>query len=162
LKPGDIITVHALHADGQWYRRWQTTVESVDEKCIVTYSPSNSTVEDFERKPRIMSYALRSFYWFDKFYNLIEVFDADGALVEIYINIASAPQFVDGGMVFTDHELDVLMSIGSPAIIVDEDEFEIAIARYGYTPEFVTQCRAAVEEARLLAEKWPSCGIDDT
>jgi protein associated with RNAse G/E len=160
LKPGDIITVHALHADGQWYRRWQTTVESVDEKCIVTYSPPNSTVEDFERQPRILPRAIRSFYWFDKLYNLHERFDAAGALVEIYINIASAPQFVDGGIVFTDHELDVLMFIGSPAVIVDEDEFESAITRYGYAPEFVTRCRAAVVEARLLAENWSLRGAE--
>lgn len=39
MQPGDSITVSALHADGQWYRRWRTTIESIDEGCIVTFTP---------------------------------------------------------------------------------------------------------------------------
>ncbi len=44
--------------------------------------------------------------------------------------------------------------LGQPAHIIDQDEFEEAIALYGYTPEFQAQCWQAAEEARLLAESW--------
>lgn len=60
INPGDIITVQALHADGQWYRRWQTTVESIDGICIVTYSPPGSSVEDIGRGQRTHARAVRS------------------------------------------------------------------------------------------------------
>jgi protein associated with RNAse G/E len=93
-------------------------------------------------------------YWLDKFYNLLEVINTDGLLTQIYVNVASPPQFIDNGFNFIDHELDVSMPVGQPARIVDEDEFEVAITRYGYAPEFVALCRIAAEEARLLAERW--------
>jgi protein associated with RNAse G/E len=154
MKPDDAITVHALHADGQWYRRWPTTVESINDACIVTYSPANCPLEDAVRGSRTLPRAIRAYYWFDRFYNLVEEFAADGSLDEIYINIAGAPQMVEGGFSFIDHELDVSKQIGQPAVILDEDEFEAAIKQYGYQPEFIARCRAAVEAARELAERW--------
>jgi protein associated with RNAse G/E len=154
MQPGDLITVHALRADGRWYRRWQTTVESVTDTCVITFSPDNSTVEDTSRGAYTQLRALRTYYWLDRPYNLIEVIHAEGSIGEIYVNVASAPRFTDGEMHYVDHELDVSKLAGQPARIVDQDEFEAAVAQYGYTATFQEQCWRAAEEARLLAETW--------
>lgn len=159
INPGDIITVQALHADGQWYRRWQTTVESIDGICIVTYSPPGSSVEDIGRGQRTHARAVRSHYWFDRLYNSHEWFSAAGILNEIYINVASPPKFVEGGLTFIDHEIDVLKRSGEPTVVLDEDEFEAAITAFSYTAEFVARCRNAAEEAYLLAEHWQPHGL---
>lgn len=97
---------------------------------------------------------LRSYYWFDRFYNLIEVFETTGELLEIYINVASPPEFRDGEMSFKDHELDVSKYPPRLAELIDEDEFAEAIVKYQYSREFQEKMYAAAREALELAENW--------
>ena len=111
-------------------------------------------VEDRSRKSYTIEYILRSYYWFDKFYNLIEVFDTQGNFVEIYINIASPPEFENGGMSFKDHELDVSRFPPKAAQLVDEDEFAEAAVKYQYTQKFQDRMYSAAQEAIELANHW--------
>ena len=154
MKPGDIIHVRACKTDGTVYRSWHTTIESVDADSIVTISPAGGMVEDRKRIIYQNEHILRSYYWFDKFYNLIEVFDAQGNFVEIYINIASPPEFENGGMSFKDHELDVSRRLPHAAQLIDEDEFAEAIITYQYTKEFQEKMYSVAEEAMELANHW--------
>jgi protein associated with RNAse G/E len=154
MQPGEFITVYALHADEQWYRRWQTTVESVDDECIITFSPASSAGEHVTRGPYTLPFAMRGCYWLAKPYNLFEVLNADGSANEIYLNVASPPRIDGGELRYVDYELDVSLIPGQPAVIVDQDEFEEAIGAYGYSLDFQARCWKAAEEARQLAERW--------
>ncbi len=161
MKPGDHIHVRACKADGTVYRSWHTTIESVDADSIVTISPAVGMVEDRARVMYQNKHILRSYYWFDKFYNLIEVFDTQGNLIEIYINIASPPEFEDGRMSFKDHELDVSKYPPNPAKLIDEDEFAEAIITYQYTKEFQEKMYLAANEALELADHWQARPFPD-
>jgi protein associated with RNAse G/E len=161
MKPGDLIHVRACKADGTVYRSWHTAIESVDAGSLVTISPAGGRVWDRVRGEYFTQHVLRSYYWFDKFYNLIEVFDADGALVELYINIASPPRFDNGGMSFTDHELDVSKYPPEAAQLVDEDEFAEAIGKYQYTDDFQRKLHVAAREAMDLANNWQAKPVPD-
>ena len=88
INAGDLMTFRCLHANGQWYRRWQTTIESISETQIVTYAAPNGWVENVNRGVTHFPRAMRGYYWIDKFFNLIELINADGSLHEIYINVA--------------------------------------------------------------------------
>jgi len=154
MKPGDKIHVRACKADGTIYRSWHTTIESVDADSIVTISPAGGMVEDRKRVTYQTEHILRSYYWFDKFYNLIEVFDTRGNLIEIYINIAAPPEFEDGMMSFKDHELDVSKYPPNSAKLIDEDEFAEAAVKYQYTKEFQEKMYSAANEALDLANNW--------
>lgn len=154
MKPGDQIHVRARKADGTVYRSWHTTIESVDADSIVTISPANQPVFDLVRKQYFTQHILRSYYWHDKYYNLIEVFETSGELIEIYINIASPPELENGGMSFKDHELDVSKVFPGEARLVDEDEFAEAIVKYQYAQEFQEKLYAAAREALELADNW--------
>jgi len=154
MKIGDHIQVCACKADGTVYRSWYTIVESVDADLIVTISPAGSMVEDRVRIKYQNEHILRSYYWFDKFYNLIEVFDTQGNLIEIYINIAAPPEFEDDGMKFKDHELEVSRYPPKAAQLIDEDEFAEAAVKYQYTKEFQKKMYAVAEEALELANHW--------
>ena len=155
MKAGDQIQGHACKADGTIYRSWHTTIESVLTDSIVTISPANSMVIDKTKLgDHPIKHHLRSYYWFDKFYNLIEVFDVSGALVQIYINIASLPECINGQIIFKDHELDVVRDIPGMARIVDEDEFAEAVLKYQYSEEFQQSMYAAAQEALELANRW--------
>jgi protein associated with RNAse G/E len=154
MKTGDKIHVRACKADGSVYRSWHTMIESVDGDSIVTISPAGGMVEDRARIHYQNEHILRSYYWFEKFYNLIEVFDTQGNLVEIYINVASPPEFEDGVMSFKDHELDVSKVPPKAAQLIDEDEFAEAAVKYQYTQEFQDRMYSVAQEALELANKW--------
>lgn len=154
LRIGDILPVHACKTDGTVYRSWRATVESVTFDLLVTVAPAGSSVFNIKGEDYPIQHHYRAYYWFDKFYNLLEVFEPDGSLVHIYINIASPPEFNDGVLSFKDHELDVSKVLPHPAKLVDEDEFTEAVVKYNYSPEFQDKMYAAAREALELAENW--------
>lgn len=154
MKPGDPLHVRACKADGSVYRSWHTTIESVESDSIVTISPAGERVWDRARGEYLTMHILRTHYWFDRFYNLIEAFETNGALVEIYINVASPPWFEEGVMGYIDHELDVAKFPHQEAQLVDEDEFAEAIVKYRHTEEFQNELRSAARDAMDLANSW--------
>jgi protein associated with RNAse G/E len=158
ISVGQTITVRALHADGECYRHWQATVERVDAEMLVTTFRPGQIIHNLTNSFQSVNY-LRTFYWFERLYNLIEVYTPAGAFAELYINIASKPHLQGDVLAFTDHELDVSMMAGQPPLLLDEDEFEQAIALYGYTPEFVSACRSNGTQALIIAETWVPEGI---
>ncbi len=154
-----MIACHALKADGRVYRRWRTTVESIDAHCVVTYSPAGSAQsEDVNKGVRSLPCAMRGFYWLNKPYNLFETYDATGALVELYANVASAPTLSSNELRYVDYELDLRWVQGGPLQLLDEDEFAAAVLTYGYSEAHQRECRAAAEEARALMATWAPRG----
>jgi protein associated with RNAse G/E len=100
-------------------------------------------------------------YWADRWYNVIRLEEPGKGLVGFYCNIAT-PLTFDGETVgYADLQLDVRVFVegdGSMRCEVwDEDEFEAARERYGYSPELVERCRAAVDEvmAAVGAREFP-------
>ncbi len=154
MKIGDEIQGCARKTDGTIYRSWHATIESLDADMIVTIAPAGSVVNQKDGRQSVIAHHLRSYYWHAKFYNLLEVFEPDGKLVELYINIASPPTFENDILSFKDHELDVVVNFPGKARIIDEDEFLEAVETYQYTKEFQEQMYAAAREALELADNW--------
>jgi protein associated with RNAse G/E len=155
---GHTLTVRVLHADGQCFRSWQSIVEQVMEDGLVTLSTPGHAVEDIKGNWILQNY-IRNFYWFDHMYNLLEVYEPDGTFSELYINVASVPTLSGNILTWTDYELDVSMLAGQTARIVDQDEFDAAIFKYGYTPEFQARCHIVSQEALALAKNWKLSGL---
>jgi protein associated with RNAse G/E len=147
-----------LKSDGTAYRWWPTTVESASDQALVTLSQPGKLVHG-PAGSSVATYYIRATYWYDRAYNLFEVYRADGHLLEVYVNIAS-PARIDGHtLIFTDHELDIVLKPGHPPVVVDEDEFADAAERYGYTAEFQAACYTAVAEVLTFIENWQPGGI---
>ena len=154
MNVGELINVQARKTDGTVYRSWQAAIESVDTDSIVTISPAGSSVFNIKGEDYPLLHHYRAYYWFDKFYNLLEVFETNGKLFHIYLNIAAPPIFENGIMSFKDHELDVSRYVPKPAELVDEDEFAEAAVKYQYSKEFQEKMYAAAREALDLANHW--------
>jgi protein associated with RNAse G/E len=154
MKIGDRIQVQACKTDGTVYRSWQATIESMTANSIVTIAPAGSSVFNIKGEDYPIRHHYRAYYWFDKFYNLIEIFETSGELIHIYINVASPPEFKNGIMSFKDHELDVSRYVPKPAELVDEDEFAEAVITYQYTKEFQEKMYSVAHEALELANCW--------
>lgn len=156
-RAGDRISVTALKSDGQPYRSWTAEVESIGEHRLVTLSRVGDPVHG-PGGGWTQRHNIRTVYWFDRPYNLMEVYEPTGRLKQIYIHIASAPVLHGSHLVYTDHELDVVRRHGQKARVVDEDEFEAAAVQFGYTCEFRDSCRRAVKDALRLVHQWHPMG----
>jgi protein associated with RNAse G/E len=156
IRAGAEIRVEVYKADGSWYRRWHATIESVDPDSIITVSPPGGLVEDKHRGNWNTKNILRAYYWFDKPYNLVEVFKPDGRLEELYVNVASPAEIKDGILRFTDYELDVARILPSVAKILDREEFDEAAQKYGYSEDFQRQAYQTAELVVQLVDHWPA------
>jgi protein associated with RNAse G/E len=158
LLAGERVQVRAYKADGRCYRWWYATVEAAGADELVLVTPAGHRVEDvsggwFSR------YSIRAYYWPRRWYSLMEVYLPDGKLVEIYININSPVEIEEGQVRFTDYELDVSREPPDPARIVDEDEFQAAAARYGYSEALQQACYRVAGEALEVASRWQARGM---
>jgi protein associated with RNAse G/E len=157
MQAGDRILVHAHKACGDCYRWWPATVESIDDERVVTMSRVGHSV----RGPKggwVSKFDIRGVYWFDRQYNLVEVYLSSGKLKQVYIHIASPARIDDRNVTYIDHELDVVARPGQPVRIVDEREFEEAAEEYGYSAAFQSACRHAVDEALQVVATWSPSG----
>ena len=153
MKTGDRVQVKAYKSDGTCYRWWFATVEAASTEELVLITPVGHRVED-PRGGWDSQYAIRAYYWPQKWYSVLEVYGAGGGLEQIYANISS-PIVLDGAQIrFTDYELDVSRRVPRVARIVDEDEFLEAASKYGYSPAFQEACYRAAREALDVANAW--------
>lgn len=152
--PGEPITVRAYKYGATLYRWWSTTVESVNDDCIVTCSAPGKQVYDLHKGDWQTRTAIRTYYWLGRPYNLLEVYEPSGKLAEIYIHVASPTLLKAGELSYTDYELDVVKAPGQPPVIEDQAEFAEAAVRYGYSAEFQTHCWQVAQAAVTVADSW--------
>lgn len=150
---GQVIQIKALRYDGTPYRWWEARVERVTSDCIVTYAPVGCVLHQPNGSWQ-SSVAVRGFYWTDRPYNLLEYYSATKEKSGLYANVASPAQLVPGGIQYCDYELDVDRRVGQAAKVLDEEEFEEAAIKYGYSPEFKADCRRVSEEVLRLVDAW--------
>ena len=158
MRVGDRVQVRAYKSDGTCYRSWMATVEAVEPDRVVVVTPVGHWVEDIQGD-WAAPWAIRGSDWFDRGYSLLEAYTPDGRLDEVYVNISSPVEIGDGQMRFTDYELDVSRKPPHPARIEDEDEFQEAAARYGYSKAFQQACYEVAKEAMALANGWVAQGM---
>jgi protein associated with RNAse G/E len=146
MQTGSQVQVKAYKSDGTCYRWWTATVETVEPDVIVTTTPAGHRAHDIDGGWR-SQWAIRSYYWPERWYSVLEVYLANGKLVEIYVNINSPV------------ELDVSRELPRKARLVDEDEFQEAAPKYGYSAEFQQTCYRVAKEAIEVANNWVARGM---
>lgn len=158
MKAGDLIWVRVFKADGKPYRSWQARVESVTDECIVAFSEVNNPVY-MANRTITQSHHIRSYYWPGRRYDLLEVYEPDGRLRELYADISSPVELLNGEIRYIDHELDVSQYTGEKAQIIDQDEFAEAAERFGYTEQFMQESYALAESLLELFANWRPLGM---
>lgn len=157
MNAGDAIEVLVFNLDGTCRRWWTSTIETIDDGCLRTISRVGTSI-DGPKGGWVSRVNIRSFYWFNRPYNLMEVYNAAGDLAELYVHLASPARIVDGQMHYADHELDVVRRPGEAPFIDDEDEFEQAIADQEYPAAFRAACYRTANEVTALIKSWIPLG----
>ena len=158
LQVGSQIHVRAYKSDGTCYRWWTGTVEAVEPGLVVVATPAGHRVQNSEGG-WTSKWAIRAYYWPDRWYTVLEVYLPDGTLTEIYVNINSPVEIGDDRLCFTDYELDVSRELPNPARLVDEDEFREAARQYGYSGEFQQHVYRIARDAIEVADNWVAKGM---
>ncbi len=158
MKPGDTVWVRVFKADGSLYRSWQSLVESAGEECLVLVNKANDLLHA-GAQARPMKRHFRGYFWPGRRHTLLEIYEPDGRLHELYADI-TAPIQVNGEEIhFIDHELDVSMMAGDEPRIVDQDEFAEAAVTYGYSEEFMRESYALAQELIAVLARWQPRGM---
>jgi protein associated with RNAse G/E len=79
---GDRVRISAYKLDGTCTRCWHATVEAVEADKAVVVAPVGHRVEDVSGV-WTSDHAIRTFYWLDRWFSLLEVYAPGGALEEI-------------------------------------------------------------------------------
>lgn len=155
IVPGDRLNIQGKHADGTVYRWWSATVEAVSDSGIVAVWPVGTRFSaNNPEEQRSARRRGRAHFWLDRWYDIVEVYDANDQLGAIFADIC-APAIVEGHRLsYVDHELDVVQYRGQPAFIEDEDEFAEAAHQYGYSREFQDHCRRVTANLLEIVERW--------
>lgn len=112
----------------------------------------------FERQGRDLGYVrfekgdvFYEWYYFDRWYNVFQVYSEAGALKGWYCNVTK-PARVDGDeLTFVDLALDLWVWPDRRYLVLDEDEFdELAVSLY--SPEDAETARGAIAELIRLTE----------
>jgi len=159
MRPGEVIVVTARKADGTPYRWWEAEVESLGTNYVITRLEPGQVISEPNRTWVTKVYS-RTFYWHDHLFNLTETYLRPGMPERLYVNIASPFEVRGSNLNYKDYELDVVKNYGSPAYVLDEDEFAAAVTRYGLEGRLVDECRRAVEEAQKVVNNWRWQGLE--
>lgn len=92
------------------------------------------------------------YYWLDRWYNVFRFVQPDGRLRNYYCNINAPPTFDGEILSYVDLDLDILVAPDFSYRILDVEDFESNIKRYGYSVEVQTNARRAVDELLTLVE----------
>jgi uncharacterized protein len=89
------------------------------------------------------------FYFLDRWYNVFQVYSADGQLKGWYCNITQPATLAPGEIHFTDLALDLFAYPDGSSLPLDVDEFEQNVKTL-YSAADSTRARAAFEELLTL------------
>ena len=163
VRSGDLVWVWVYKADGRPYRRWQARVEEAGPERIVTWtSPDNrvyqvlpgSATGELAWREFTQPRGIRSYFWPGQPRTLLEVYNPDGSLYELYADVCGPVTVVEGAVHYTDHELDVSQMAGEVPRIVDQDEFAEAAVTYGYSEAFQRECYEMAEALLAFVAAW--------
>ena len=93
------------------------------------------------------------YFWFHENYALWKLLDGEsGAFKFWYCNISARPVISENTVVFQDLLLDIVIDAGGVLTVLDEDEFDYAVAA-GLSPELAQIAHHGVEQVKEMVKR---------
>lgn len=139
------LVVQKLHYDGEKSYRWEGRQVCRDADLLFFTAV-------FVGKRRDLGYVtfdagdvFYEYYYFDRWFNVFQVYSAQGELRGWYCNVTRPPTVQDGELRFVDLALDVFAYPDRTHVVLDQEEFD-ELARTTYSAEHVERANAALAE----------------
>ena len=92
------------------------------------------------------------YYWLNRWYNVFRFAQPNGDLRNYYCNVNVPPTFDGASLTYVDLDLDILVEPDLSYRILDLDDFDTNIERYGYPAELQNNARRALGELVRMIE----------
>jgi protein associated with RNAse G/E len=148
--PGDRILLRATKFDGAAHWIQPFRVVSDDGTLLVTEYRARTPI--FTSRGEFRSpYDSRVYFWRDRWYNVFRLSRPGCSLALWYCNVTTPPQLLGTELTYVDLDLDVAVRPDGCIELLDEDEFEVHQAKYGYPADVVSRAEQAAGEVADLA-----------
>jgi len=143
---GKTILVRACKYDGIEHRRWTAQVVKQEGSLVVLDARfPEEVVHDLLGTIAVGTHSLE-YYWLDRWYNVFRFAQPNGQLRNYYCNVNVPPTFDGEVLSYADLDLDILVEPDFSYRLLDLDDFEINVQRYGYSAEVQHHARQAVDD----------------
>lgn len=161
-RPGAAIHVRKLRPDGTQAFAWEGTVLRCDDQEIVLRASFNLPLVELGFATFKRGDVFVEFYGWQRWYNVFQVDQPDGALKGWYCNVGMPPTLdaARGELCYVDLALDVWVNPDGTHLVLDEDEFEALVQSGACTSEQARGAEAGRDallelvQARALP-RWP-------
>lgn len=148
----DPIIVRVLKYDGTEHRRWKARLARRDGSLIVLDAEFETEVEHealgtVPRGTRTLEY-----YWLDRWYNIFQFLNEDGSTRLYYCNVNLPPKLEAGELIYIDLDIDVLVQTNLSYQVLDLEEFEANVGRYGYSRDVRDAAHGTVDQLVAMIE----------
>jgi len=142
----ELILVRKLNYEERETWRWSGSMVERRNGMMVIDALFNAPPRDLGYMKLEGTDLFHEFYYSDRWFNIFQVFGADGTMKGWYCNICKPARIGDRQIDFVDMVLDVFVYPDGRSLVLDREEFEEK--RAIYTPEDARRAEEAV--AQLL------------
>lgn len=128
---------HDGHLHRMWMENWLVPNRLLHPdhaaESMYVFINSQTPIQEADGKQWISRVPAVSFFIPGQWFNVVGLLEEAG--VRYYCNIASPPFVQNDVLTYIDYDLDVIISHGGKAQVVDQDEYELHKAMYHYSDE---------------------------
>jgi len=147
-----LIEVRAYKYDGVLHRSWAAELLRREGPLVVLDAKfPEEIVHDLLGTIATGTQSLE-YYWLDRWYNIFRFARPDGQLRNYYCNVNVPATFDGETLSYVDLDLDILVDPDFSYKVLDVEDFESNVLRYGYTEKVQSKARQALDELVRMIE----------
>ena len=151
--PGQQITINSRKYDLSIRRTWTCKLIERNDPLIVVVGEFDRDVEHPGLGSIRRGTVSYEYYWLDRWYNIFRFHEPDGALRNYYCNVAMPPTFAHGVLDYVDLDIDIVVWPDNNYEVVDRDDFERNVLKYGYPDEIKQKAEQSIDEMIRMIER---------
>ena len=133
LASGQKIEATAYKHNGEMHRKWRSLSVIEHQEDVIIFANKFAKVLEGNGKNWFTPEPAVSFFYNDKFFNVIAMLKDDG--IYFYCNLSSPALIDDEVLKYIDYDLDVRVKPDFSYEIVDQDEYRENIEKYNYSED---------------------------
>lgn len=149
---GEDVVVRKLNYEGKETWRWSGRLVDRRDGVMVVDALFNAPSRDLGYMKLDSTDLFHEFYYAGRWFNVFQVFGADGALKGWYCNVCKPAEFQDHQIDFVDMVLDVFVYPDGKLLVLDEDDFAEKEAGI-YSPEDAREAKSAVDQLVAMVKR---------
>ncbi|HSE22234.1 MAG TPA: DUF402 domain-containing protein [Pyrinomonadaceae bacterium] len=140
------LVVRVLKYDGTDHRNWRARLASHEGELVVLAAAFSEEVQHDILGFIAAGTLSTEYYWLNRWYNVFRFSEPDGELLSYYCNVNLPPKLAADSLTYVDLDIDILVQPNFTFQILDTEDFEANILRYGYTREVQAGVHKATDE----------------